>query len=204
MSAHDTRGTLSTRARILGASFLALAAAAAIFACAGTPDTGAGAVTHIYISPNAYPDFHGSFDGGPNRGVQGFLATKCGSLDCHGAIGRPFRVFSQYGLRQVDDAGDIPGGAPTSDSEIYANYASAIGVQPELTSKVFYGLVDPHALLLLRKPLNLERHKGGQVLQGSDNGDICLSTWLQDGLIDQSGTPITLDNNACNTAAQLP
>jgi hypothetical protein len=187
------------RARIVGAAVLTFAVAGAILACASTPDT--TAVTNIYIAPNAFPDFKGN---GTNKGVQGVLAMKCGGLDCHGSMGRALRIFSQYGLRQVDEAGDVPGGAPTTDAEVYANYVSAISVQPELTSKVFYGLVDPHALLLLRKPLGLERHKGGQVLQSGDNGDICLSTWLQDGLVDQSGTPITLDNNACNTAAQLP
>jgi hypothetical protein len=182
-----------------GALALSLLAAGIIVACAGTPN--ASEVTNIYTSQSAFTDFAG---GGANAGVQGFLAAKCGTLDCHGSIGRPLRIFSQYGLRLVDDAGDVPGGAPTTEAEIFANYTSAISVQPELTSKVFYGLEDPHVLLLLRKPLALERHKGGQVLASGDNGDLCLTSWLEDGLEEPDGAPITIDNQACNNAAKLP
>ena len=183
-------------ARLVGAAVLACAVAGIVVACASSPDT--NQVTNIYVSPNAFTDFAG---GGANAGVQGFIATKCGGLDCHGSIGRPFRIFSQFGLRLVDEAGDIPGGAPTTGAEIFANYTSAIGVQPELTSKVFYGLQDPHTLLLLRKPLGLERHKGGQVLESGDNGDKCLTSWLQDGLQTQNGTLLVINNDACNKAA---
>jgi hypothetical protein len=196
-----------TRARLAGAGALSLMVAAVVVACAGSPDT--SAVTNIYISPNAFTDFAGGAPPPPatvpNAGVIGFIALKCGTLDCHGSIGRPFRIFSQFGLRLVDEAGDIPGGAPTTEAEIYADYISAISVQPELTSKVFYGLLDPHTLLLLRKPRGLERHKGGTVLGGAnDPGDICLTSWLQDGLQDQNGKPLTIDNTNCNLAAQLP
>ena len=147
----------------------------------------------------------GDVDGGGNSGVQGMLARKCGTLDCHGSIGRSLRIFSQYGLRLVDDAGATSGGPQaTSPAEVFANYISAISVQPELTSKVFYGLEDPHALLLLRKPLALERHKGGQVLQSGDRGDLCLTSWLQDGLEEPDGALLTIDNDSCNIEAQLP
>src|SRR5580700_7417910 len=95
-------------ARISGAIVLSLAAAGGIVvACAGTPN--ASEETNMYVSPRAFSDFAG---GGGNSGVQGMLATKCGSLDCHGAIGESLRIFSQYGLRLTDDAGDdVPGGA---------------------------------------------------------------------------------------------
>jgi hypothetical protein len=193
-----------TRARLAGAGALSIMVAAVVVACAGSPDT--NAVTNIYISPNAFTDFAGGAqaDGAVYSGVIGFVALKCGTLDCHGSIGRPFRIFSQYGLRLVDEAGDIPGGAPTTESEIYADYISAISVQPELTSKVFYGLLDPHTLLLLRKPLGLERHKGGKVLEANADGDLCLTSWLQDGLQDQNGNALTINNGACNRAGQLP
>ena len=185
---------MSRRARISGAIVLSLAIARVVAGCASTPDT--SQETQIFVSPNAFSDFAGA---GTNVGVQGFLAMRCGSLDCHGAVGESLRIFSQYGLRLVDDAGDIPGGGSTTPAEIFATYVSVITIQPELTSKVFFGAQDPHTLLLLRKPLGLERHKGGQVLQSNDYGDICLTTWFQDGLPDSGG----IDNAACNKAAQL-
>jgi hypothetical protein len=192
-------------ARISGAALVSLAclvtAAAAVgVACAGTPN--AGEETNMYVSPNAYSDFAG---GAGNSGVQGMLAAKCGSLDCHGAVGEALRIFSQNGLRLGEDGGtDVPGGAATTPAEIFATYVSAITIQPEDTSKVFHGDLDPHALLLLRKPLGLERHKGGQVLQSGDPGDVCLTTWLQDGLVGQNGASLTINNVACNAEAALP
>ncbi len=198
-STSSCRNRTPDRARIAGALALAFAAAGVVAACAGTPDV--NQVTVVSVSENALRDFAGgiSASGATNAGVQGFLALKCGTLDCHGSIGRPLRIYSQYGLRLFDDAGDIPGGAPTTPQEIFDNYIAAISVQPEDTAKVFHGDLDPHSLLLLRKPLGLERHKGGQVLQSNDNGDLCLTTWLTDGL-DAGG----IDNAACNAAAQLP
>jgi hypothetical protein len=187
------------RAHVAGAMVLSFGIAGALLACASTPDT--SEVTNIYVSQNAFTDFAG---GGANAGVVGMLANKCGSLDCHGSLGRSLRIFSAYGLRLVDDAGDVSGVGATTEAEIYADYISAISVQPELTSKVFYGLQDPHTLLILRKPLGLERHKGGQVLQSGDPGDLCLTSWLQDGLEEPDGAPLTLDNAACNAEAVFP
>ena len=72
-------------------------------------------------------------------------------------------------------------------------------MQPELTSEVFAGNFDPHVLLLLRKPMQLERHKGGQVIQAGDTGDTCLTSWLS------SGTPTGgVDYTACGNAASVP
>ena len=181
-------------ARIAGGLFLALVAfggVGAVGACASTPDP--NAETTVAVSPEAFRDFAG---GGANVGVQGMLAARCGSLDCHGAVGQSLRIFSEFGLRLQDDAGNIPGGAATTPSEIFATYLAVIDIQPELTTKVFHGALDPHELLLLRKPLGLERHKGGQVLASDDVGDICLTTWLTDGL--DGGA---INNKACNTAA---
>jgi hypothetical protein len=196
-----------TRARITGAILLCLTAAWLAVACAGTPNT--SETTTIYTSADAYRDFAGygtTASGAPNAGVQGMLATKCATLDCHGQVGRSLRIFSQNGLRLADDAGtgNVSGGAATTPAEIFANFTSTISVQPEQTSKVFAGQEDPHALILLRKPLGLERHKGGQVLASGDPGDLCLTSWLQDGLKQAGGEPITINNAACNTEATLP
>jgi hypothetical protein len=156
----------------------------------------------MYVSPNALSDFEG---GNGNAGVQGMLAQKCGSLDCHGAVGEALRIFSQDGLRLGEDAGsNIPGGAPTTQQEVFATYISTITIQPEQTSRVFHGDADPHTLLLLRKPLALESHKGGQVLQSGDPGDVCLTSWLEDGLLAPDGGARTIDNAACNAEAAFP
>jgi hypothetical protein len=184
---------MSFRVRFIGATVFALSISGIVGACASTPDP--NATTVIAVSPEAFSDYAG---GGQNVGVQGFLAAKCGSLDCHGAIGESLRIFSQYGLRLVDDAGDIPGGGGTTPAEIFASYVSVISIQPELTTKAFHGAIDPHQLLLFRKPLGLERHKGGTVMTASDNGDICLTSWFEDGL-DAGG----IQNGACNDAATL-
>jgi hypothetical protein len=193
-----------TRARITGAILLSLTAAWLTAACAATPST--SETTTIYTSANAYRDFagYGTTNGVPNAGVQGMLATKCATLDCHGSVGRSLRIFSTNGLRLADDAGNVPGGLATTPEEIFANFTSTISVQPEQTSKVFAGQEDPHALILLRKPLGLERHKGGQVLASNDNGDRCLTSWLQDGIVEADGGILAIDNLACNIEATLP
>jgi len=183
---------MNKRARFVGSAVLAAAIGGGLVgvaACGPTPDP--NRVTNIYTPDDAFEQYAG---GGAKIGVDGFLAARCATLDCHGEIGRPLRLFSQDGLRIVDDAGDYPGGAPETESEIFANFTAVIGVQPELTSEVFAGNLDPHVLLLLRKPLQLERHKGGQVLQAGDYGDTCLSSWL-------SGA---VDYTSCGMAAAIP
>jgi hypothetical protein len=193
---------LMNRAQVGGATILSLVAGGIFAACAAVPNV--NEVTDVYISADAYRDFAGSPNGTPNAGVQGMLAAKCATLDCHGAVGRSLRIFSQNGLRLADDAGNIPGVQPTTAAEIFANFTSTISVQPELTSKVFANQDDPHVLILLRKPLGLERHKGGQVLASGDNGDVCLTSWLEDGWPLPDGGTVAINNTACNIEAELP
>jgi hypothetical protein len=184
--------------RFVGSAVLACAIASSfvlVAACGPTPDP--NRVTNIYTPDDAFEQYAGGAVGTSQTsqiGVDGFLAARCATLDCHGQVGRPLRLFSQDGLRIVDDAGDYPGGAKETEDEIFANFTAAIGLQPELTSEVFAGNYDPHVLLILRKPLQLERHKGGQVLQANDPGDTCLTSWL-------SGN---VDFTACATAAAVP
>jgi hypothetical protein len=163
---------------LIGTLVLAVSCAAATGACASAPDN--TRITDIYTTDNSYEQFVGRNGNNQEQGsVEGFLEVKCASLDCHGQVGRPLRLFSQNGLRLVDDAGAVSGGTQaTSDSEKFANYTAAIGVQPELTSAVFAGFADPNQLLLLRKPLQAERHKGGQVIVNGDSGYKCLYGWL--------------------------
>ncbi len=135
-------------------------------------------------------------DGSVAYGPSTVLERRCGTLDCHGQVGRPLRLYGQYGLRFVDDAGDVPGQAATTATEHEANYQSVIGLQPELMTEVVQGSAPPQDLMLLRKPLQLERHKGGAVFVDGDDGETCILSWLAGA---QPGGPGT--NFAACTAA---
>jgi hypothetical protein len=118
--------------------------------------------------------------------VSPFLERKCATLDCHGQVGRPLRLYSGRGLRLPGDGGVYPGSSDTTGFERTANYRAVIGLEPELISRVEAGLAKPRDLLLLQKPLGLgtvpDSHKGGQVLAPmGDPGEACLSTWLLAG-----------------------
>jgi hypothetical protein len=133
--------------------------------------------------------------------VSPFLERKCGTLDCHGSVGRPLRLFSGRGLRAPGDAGAFPGSSDTTGFERSANYRSVVGLEPELVIRVGAGLAKPRDLLLLQKPLGLgdvpASHKGGQVLAPmGDPGEACLSTWLLAG--PNSGP---FDSASCTKAA---
>jgi hypothetical protein len=183
---------MSKRARVVGFAVLSALVPGSLLvmaACGPTPDP--NRVTNIYTPDDAFEQYAG---GGALVGMDGFIAARCGTLDCHGQIGRPLRLFSQDGLRIVDDAGNYPGGAPETPDEQFANFTAVIGLQPELTSEVFAGLYDPHVLLMLRKPMQLERHKGGQVIQSGDTGEKCIVSWFED----------STDYSACANAASIP
>ena len=121
----------------------------------------------------------------------------CGSLDCHGATGRNLRIYSVNGLRLPNDAGLRTGAGDTSTAERIANYQSILGLEPERTEEVFAG-GDPYELLVLKKPLAIESHKGGQPIRRGDDSETCIVSWLRAS--DQ--TPIDL--NACTRAAIFP
>jgi hypothetical protein len=173
---------------------LGLVAAGGTSSCS-TPDS--GAVTEI-----AQPDYNlfktppgVSMNGSPTGGVSLVLERRCGTLDCHGQVSRPLRIYGQYGLRFVDDGGNYPGGAGTTETEHQANFQAVIGLQPEIMSLVVGGQDPPEALMLLRKPLLLERHKGGPVFESGDDAYNCIVGWL--------GQPsgAQFDPGACGRAA---
>jgi hypothetical protein len=53
---------------------------------------------------------------------------------------------------------------------------------------------DPYQLLLLKKPLMIESHKGGPALHAGGDGENCIRSWLED----------KTDKAACGNAAKLP
>lgn len=109
--------------------------------------------------------------------VSQMLHLRCGSLDCHGQLGRNLRLYGQYGLR--DDPDDVPGGDPTSAYEHARNYDSVVSLEPELLALVAAeGGAHPERLTLVRKARGSEEHKGGSALATGSDADRCLLSWL--------------------------
>ncbi len=150
------------------------------FACAASPDSNARV-------PIVAPDL-GSF-----QPVSAFLEHRCGSLDCHGQVGRNLRVLGHEGLRL--DPNDVPGGSPTTAAEIEANYGSVASLEPEVMAAVVGdGGAHPERLTLVRKGRGTEHHKGGALVVVGDVQDRCLTSWLAG----------TTDGAACAAALDTP
>lgn len=136
------------------------------------------------VDPNAYTSVKGPAfgdQGAAFRPVSAVVERRCGTLDCHGTLARPLRIYGQYGLRKPGggDAGDYPGGlTPTTTAELVDNYQSMAGLEPELFNLVVSGKDQPETLTLVRKPRLLEKHKGGLVWNKGDTGDKCVIDWL--------------------------
>ncbi len=113
--------------------------------------------------------------------VDPYLQRRCGTLDCHGQPGRAYRIYGYTGFRLYnEDAGLVSGQQQTTDAEVLANYQAAIALEPEEMSRLMARQgVDPNKLLLLRKALRLERHKGGPAMAEDDAGYKCVVAWLK-------------------------
>ena len=146
----------------------------ALIACASVPDENR-------VTPILQPDYQ-QFDQGF---VSYFLERRCGTLDCHGQVGRPLRIYGRYGLRLLNDAGLTPITGDTTEAERAANYRAVVGLEPEEMSRVVSGEDSPESLLIILKPLGDEedsrgvRHKGGSLISRGDAfGYECLTRWL--------------------------
>jgi hypothetical protein len=198
------------RAHVVALALAGGVAALVAGACAAVP----ASTDTLTVNGPSLADFGGT------GGVSAVLERNCGSLDCHGSDARPLRIYSQYGLRKplnlitvveedsggggeggapVSDTGDddagppVTGGDPTTPEEVLANYQAVVGLEPRVMQAVVKG-ADPHQLLLLKKPLQIESHKGGPALHPSGDGENCLVTWLQN----------KTDRTACGNASKLP
>lgn len=121
--------------------------------------------------------------------VSPVLEQRCGSLDCHGSLSRPLRIYGQNGLRV---GGGVTGGSGTNATELEATWRSLCGLEPERMDLVQKGELEPTELMILRKPLHLERHKGSQLFQLGDPGEVCLESWITGDVNEQD----------CETAAK--
>jgi hypothetical protein len=154
----------------------------ALGACSDPPNT--GRVT-VVLEPD-YQAYHDNVDA--------YLAQRCGTLDCHGQAGRAYRIYSRQGFRlTANDSGLVSGQQPTSDAERMANFEAIAGLEPEELSRVMAAQGADDALLRwiwIRKPLKLERHKGGTVMATGDPGYDCVVGWLRIPVTDGQGNPI--------------
>ncbi len=110
------------------------------------------------------------------QGVANAMQLHCGTLDCHGQAGRNMRLYGFEGLRL--DPTNNPLGQVTSEAEYDATYSSIVGLEPEIMSKVVQHQVAPETLTMLRKPLGIEKHMGGLLIEQDDPLDRCLVGWL--------------------------
>lgn len=163
-----------------------------VLSCSAPPD----AASTVTVLEPSYDEFVGGASNG--SGVHVFLENQCGTLDCHGQVGRPLRLYSVDGLREPNDAGLASGVGAETSSEIYSNFLSVIGLQPEEMNRVVGGLDAPTQLLLLQKPMGLVSHKGGIRIVTGDPMYLCLTSWLEA----PSGQE-PLNTLACTQAAQL-
>jgi hypothetical protein len=109
--------------------------------------------------------------------VADVLQASCGTLDCHGQVGRSLRLYGGRGLRLSPDGNSADD--PTTRDEYDQSYFSVIGLEPELMSAVMaaHG-AHPDRLTIVRKARNLEHHKGGKLFTAGDDRDRCLTAWL--------------------------
>ena len=131
------------------------------------------------------------------NGVTTVFERRCGSLDCHGSIDRNMRIYSSRGLRLPNDAGLKVGSGDTTLDETTANYQSILSLEPEQTNKVVAG-GDPYTLLIVKKPLELEKHKGGPAIRKGDDSERCIVSWLKETILEP------IDKTACANAAVFP
>jgi hypothetical protein len=180
-----TRSLVRIASAFAVCALFGLATAVSVQSCASTPDP--SRYTVIFT-----PDFN-QFK---NGGVNDFLAQRCATLDCHGQVGRPLRLYSRTGLRILNDAMNVPGGSGLTDDEITANFQSVVGLEPEHMSQVVADPTGnpPQLLLFIGKPRNLIVHKGGQVIVPLDDGDTCLVTWVTGNV----------NTASCQAANQVP
>lgn len=169
-------------------AFAATTFCASMTACSGPPK----GELERKVSTRAAP---GSFR---INGVSTVFERRCGTLDCHGSTSRNMRIYSQRGLRLPNDAGvTTASGSPTTIDETTANYQSILSLEPEQTNKVVAG-GDPYTLLIVKKPLELEKHKGGPAIRKGDDSERCIVSWLKETILEP------IDKTACANAAIFP
>ena len=118
--------------------------------------------------------------------VAELLVRRCGTLDCHGESGRNLRIYGSLGLRLAPGDRPVSKGKTTA-AEYDEDFASVVGLEPELMSAVVAsGGASPDRLTLIRKARGTEHHKGGALWSEGDPQDLCITSWLS-GHTDEAG-----------------
>ena len=111
--------------------------------------------------------------------VQPILERQCGNPACHGALERPFSVYSERNWREDSDNLYLP--VPLTENELLHNYTAACVMLSDARS--------PQEVLLLRKPLGDAAdtyHGGGEIFVGkSDRSYRVLLDWIAGGWNEQ-------------------
>jgi hypothetical protein len=111
--------------------------------------------------------------------VQPFVAPGCGSLDCHGAVGRPLRIYSMFGLRIGNDR-DLD----VTAEELAANAEAMRGISFDIVGPAHRALAKP-----LAEAAGGMHHVGGDLWPSADAPEyLCLSAWLSDAENDAACT----------------
>jgi hypothetical protein len=99
--------------------------------------------------------------------VHPILEARCATLDCHGAAGRPLRLYAETG-RRADDA---LRGQPISAAELEANVGALAAVDPGASAA---------ASEVIGKPLaGGLAHEGGDLWQSDgEHQVVCVRGWL--------------------------
>jgi hypothetical protein len=110
--------------------------------------------------------------------VAELLVVRCGSLDCHGTVGRNLRLYGSAGLRWSSTDRPLVPVCDTAD-EVAQDYESVVDLEPETMSAVVAaGGANPQQLTMVRKARGTESHKGGTIWTEGDDSDTCLTSWL--------------------------
>jgi hypothetical protein len=158
-----------------------LTAVLMVLGCRTSVPDASGSVVLNAPSRSSFPD------------VENAMQMSCGTLDCHGQVGRDLRLYGFRGLRL--DPRDTPLERFTTQAEYDASYWSVIGLEPETMSQVVTEkAAHPEELSMIRKARRIEPHKGGQRMIEGDDLDRCLVAWLGGGH----------DDAACFTIANAP
>jgi hypothetical protein len=120
--------------------------------------------------------------------VQPVIRDTCTSLDCHGKIERPLRLYAIWGLRIDSSQRDMP----ETSEEMAANADAMFTMDPDLLAG---------ESLVLLKPLAVDaggmKHEGDDIFETRDApGFVCLQAWL-DGELSTD----TAAQAACQDAA---
>ncbi len=120
---------------------------------------------------------------GYQANVHAIVEARCATLDCHGDMGRPLRLYSETGLRAADDRE-----APITAEELEANARALLAVDPRPEGRRSFVLTKPLA--------GTVEHEGkDQWADTTEPQYLCVEGWLQDRLDE----PTVAD--ACATAA---